>query len=235
MRIENDIIGEVNIPQNALYGINAMKITTFIFAFLFSISLFSQDREIVGSNTNNNTSSSAISSDFKFDYFIIGGSLGLGPIVSTNLVNTGFIGESTLDLMIQLKHHRFGVGLSNTLMGTPENLAVLLFTLGKDNVNLHKGYLMYELTLFKNSPINIGIGAKFGSFTVGNYPDTTKLTMFASAAPVIEVGHPKLFFFIKPEIGYNSYNTGSWKRDLYVCINLGFRFKMEADEENARP
>ncbi len=210
-----------------------MKTVTFILAIFFSVTLFSQGREIVNGNSSSNTnttSTSSSASDIELDYFIIGGSLGLGPIVSTNLVNTGFIGESTIDFMVQMRHHRFGIGLSNTLMGTPENLAVLLFTLGKDNVNLHKGYLMYEWTLLKHSPINIGIGAKLGSFTVGNYPDTTKSTFFASAGPVIELGHPKFFLYVKPEIGYNSYNTGSWKKDVYVCANVGIRIKFDAED-----
>jgi len=91
---------------------------------------------------------------------------------------------------------------------------------------------MYEWTLFKNFPINLGAGAKVGTFTVGNYPDTTKSTFFASAGPVIEVGHPRFFLYVKPEIGYNSYNTGSWKKDLYVCANIGFRWKFKAEDEN---
>ncbi|MBN2777179.1 MAG: hypothetical protein JXR36_06035 [Bacteroidales bacterium] len=209
---------------------------TIILSVLISFSVFGQGREIVNTSANSggttSNSNPVPASDFKLDYFIIGGSLGLGPIISTNLVNSGFIGESTIDLMIQSKHNRFGLGLSNTLMGTPENLAVLLFTLGKDNVNLHKGYFMYEWTLFKNSPINLGFGAKVGAFTVGNFPDTTKSTFFASAGPVIELGHPRFFLYVKPEIGYNSYNTGSWKKDLYVCANVGFRWKFKSEEDN---
>lgn len=219
-----------------------MKTTIILtLAILFSTTIFSQTRETPQGTSNNSTtgtsgaspSSTPSTSDFQIDYFIVGGSLGLGPIVSTNLVNTGFIGESTVDFMIQSKHHRFGFGVSNTLMGTPENLAVLLFTLGKDNVNLHKGYFMYEWTLFKKSPINLGFGAKVGTFTVGNYPDTTKSTFFASAGPVIELGHPRFFLYVKPEIGYNSYNTGSWKKDLYVCANVGFRFKIVAEDQSS--
>jgi hypothetical protein len=116
-------------------------------------------------------------------------------------------------------------------MGTPENLGVLLFTLGKDNVNLHKFYFSYEWTLFKKSPINLGAGMKVGSFTVGNYPDTTKTPFFLSVSPVIELGHPKFYLYIKPEIGYNSYNTRSWKKDIYVVANIGLRWKYKADAE----
>jgi len=100
-------------------------LATTTLALLLSLTIFGQGREIVNtnsgstSNTTTSSSSNAAASDFKLDYFIIGGSLGLGPILSTNLVNSGFIGESTIDLMIQSKHHRFGIGLSNTLMGTP--------------------------------------------------------------------------------------------------------------------
>ncbi len=204
-------------------------------AVLLTINIYSQQsspgKTLSPSNNTNGktTTNTTTTSDFQVDYFIIGGSLGLGPILSTNLVNSGFIGESTFDFMVQSKHNRFGIGMSNTLMGTPENLAVLLFTLGKDNVNLHKFYFCYEWTLFKKSPVNLGAGMKVGGFTVGNYPDTTKTPFFASAGPVIELGHPKFYLYIKPEIGYNSYNTHSWKKDIYVVANIGLRLKCKAD------
>ncbi len=211
------------------------KTLLFTFIFLFSTFLFAQktnDNGGNGSNTPNNSNNN--SSDIEIDHFIIGGSLGLGPILSTNLVNTGFIGESTIDFMVQMRHHRFGLGITNTLMGTPENLATLLFTLGKDNVNLHKGYFIYEWSLFRRSPINVGAGAKLGAFTVGNYPDTTKSTLFISAGPYVELGAPGFLLFVKPEIGYNSYDTGSWKKDLFVIANIGFRWKIMTEEEKKR-
>jgi hypothetical protein len=200
-------------------------------AIFLTINIYSQGKTTEpGKTTENETTPvTAPVSDFQIDYFIIGGSLGLGPILSTNIVNSGFIGESTFDLMIQSRHHRYGIGMSNTLMGTPENLGVLLFSLGKDNVNLHKFYFSYEWTLFKKSPITIGAGMKLGGFTVGNYPDTTKTPFFASVGPVIELGHPKFYLYVKPEIGYNSYNTHSWKKDIYVVANIGLRWKYKAD------
>ncbi len=217
---------------------NLLKTILVLLPFtLFLLPAFGQTRQGGTSSTGSRTgsSSNASKSDVELDYFLVGGSLGLGPIVSTNLINTGFIGEATVDFIAQIKHHRIGFGITNTLMGTPENLGVLLFSLGKDNVNLHKGYLMYEWTLLKNSPINLAFGAKMGAFTVGNYPDTTKTTFFASVAPVIvELGHPKFFLYVKPELGYNSYNTGSWKKDIYVCVNIGLRAKFNADAEKKK-
>jgi hypothetical protein len=214
--------------------------TTFLFsiAVLLTINTFAQGTtpgktvtpsgNTTGTTTTTNTTPA---SDFQIDCFIFGGSLGLGPILSTNLVGSGFIGESTMELMIQSRHHRYGIGMSNTLMGTPENLGVLLFTLGKDNVNLHKYYFTYEWTLFRKSPINLGAGMKFGGFSVGNYPDTTKTPFFASVGPVIELGHPRFYLYVKPEIGYNSYNTRSWKKDIYVVANIGLRWKLMADAD----
>ena len=201
-------------------------------ALLYVSILFAQKTN--DQNGSNSGDSKKSKSDFNIDYFIIGGSLGIGPILSSNLVGSGFIGESTLDFMVQHNHHRYGFGITNSLMGTPENLAVLIFSLGKENVNLHKGYFMYEWTLFKKSPINIGAGTKIGAFTVGNTPDTTKTTFCWSAGPYIELGHPRFFLFIKPEFGYNSYNTGSWKKDIYVIANIGLRWKMMTEEEKKR-
>lgn len=210
------------------------KIIIILIALLYVSVLFGQKINDNSSTKTDDTPKKTTESDFNIDYFIIGGSLGLGPIVSSNLVGSGFIGESTLDFMIQHNHHRYGFGITNTLMGTPENLAVLLFTLGKDNVNLHKGYFIYEWTLFKRSPINIGGGTKVGAFTVGNIPDTTKTTFFWSVGPYVELGSPKFYLYVKPEFGYNSYNIGSWKKDLYVVGNIGLRWKMPTEEEKKR-
>jgi hypothetical protein len=48
---------------------------------------------------------------------------------------------------------------------------------------------------------------------------------------VIEIGHPRFYLYIKPEIGYNSYNTRSWKKDIYVVANIGLRWKLMADAD----
>ena len=115
------------------------------------------------------------------------------------------------------------------------NLGTVIGTLGKSNCNLNKVYFIYEWTLFKRSPINFTAGLKLGSFDVGkseyrtdqeqNNEKVTKSPFFASAGIALEVGHPRFLLYVKPEIGFHSYDTGSWRKDLYVMATVGFRWK----------
>ena len=96
-------------------------------------------------------------------------------------------------------------------------------------------YFIYEWTLFKRSPINFTAGLKIGSFDVGkstyrtdqeNHNEAvTKTPFFASAGIALEVGHPRFLLYIKPEIGFHSYDTGSWRKDIYAMATVGFRWK----------
>lgn len=171
------------------------------------------------------TTSSTTKSDIQLDHFIIGGGISAGGLLSTNLVGTGGLINAEIDFMVQTNHHRYGIGGNKTVMLSLENLGTVLGTWGKDNANLSKAYFIYEWTLFKRSPLNFAAGLKLGSFTAGNYPDTTKTPFFGSVHCVVEVGHPRLFLYVKPELGYNSYNTGSWKKDIYALVTVGLRWK----------
>ncbi len=175
------------------------------------------------------------SSDFTLDHFIIGGGISAGALISTDIISTGGMLNAEFEVMVQFKHHRFGIGGDKTLMLNLRNLGTVIGTLGKSNCNLNKVYFTYEWTLFKRSPINFTAGLKIGSFDVGkseyrteqeeNNEKVTKSPFFAAAAIALEVGHPRFLLYVKPEIGFHSYDTGSWRKDLYVMATVGFRWK----------
>jgi len=170
-------------------------------------------------------------SDFTLDHFIIGGGINAGATVSSNIVGTGAMIGLEFEVMVQFKHHRLGIGGDKELMLTLENLGTVIGTWGKSNCNLNKVYFTYEWTLFKRSPVNFTAGLKIGSFDVG--PSTTKedgtastkTPFFGAVGIAFEVGHPRFLLYIKPELGYNSYDTGSWKKDIYAMATVGFRWK----------
>jgi len=170
-------------------------------------------------------------SDFTLDHFIIGGGINAGATLSSNIVGTGAMIGLEFEVMVQFKHHRLGIGGDKELMLTLENLGTVIGTWGNSNCNLNKVYFTYEWTLFKRSPINFTAGLKIGSFDVGNSEKqrdgtaSTKTPFFGAVGIAFEVGHPRFLLYIKPEIGYNSYDTGSWKKDIYAMATVGFRWK----------
>ena len=192
----------------------------------------------VASNTissDTTTTTSAKSSNFTLDHFIIGGGISAGALISTDIISTGGMLNAEFEVMVQFKHHRLGIGGDKTLMLNLRNLGTVIGTLGKSNCNLNKVYFTYEWTLFKRSPINFTAGLKLGSFDVGKSEyrteqegkdeKVTKSPFFAAAAIALEVGHPRFLLYVKPEIGFHSYDTGSWRKDLYVMATVGFRWK----------
>ncbi|MBQ1731820.1 MAG: hypothetical protein II037_06385, partial [Bacteroidales bacterium] len=174
-------------------------------------------------------------SDVTLDHFIIGGGISAGGLISTDIISTGGMINAEFEVMVQFKHHRLGIGGDKTLMLNLRNLGTVIGTLGKSNCNLNKVYFTYEWTLFKRSPINFTAGFKIGSFDVGkseyrseqeeNNQKATKSPFFAAAAIAVEVGHPRFLLYIKPEIGFHSYDTGSWRKDIYAMATVGFRWK----------
>ena len=182
-------------------------------------------------SSDTTVTTSAKSSDFTLDHFIIGGGINAGGAISTNIIGTGAMLGVEFEVMVQFKHHRIGIGGDKELMLTLENLGTIIGTLGNSNRNLNKYYFTYEWTLFKRSPINFTAGFKIGSFDVGKsqYTDEqkadTKTPFFGAVGIALEVGHPRFLLYIKPEIGYNSYDTGSWKKDIYAMATIGFRWK----------
>lgn len=179
---------------------------------------------------NDSVTTSTAKSDVTLDHFIIGGGLSAGGVLATNLIGSGLILNAEFEVMVQFKHHRFGIGGDKTLMLTPENLGTVLVTLGKSNRNLNKVYMIYEWTLFKRSPINFTAGLKLGSFDVGasDYKTESKSTerapFFGSVGIALEVGHPRFLLYIKPEIGIHSYEK-VWRYDLFAMATIGFRWK----------
>ena len=185
--------------------------------------------------TSDTTVTTAKTSDVTLDHFIIGGGISAGALISTDIISTGGLLNAEFEVMVQFKHHRIGIGGDKTLMLNLRNLGTVIGTLGKSNCNLNKVYFIYEWTLFKRSPINFTAGLKLGSFDVGkseyrtdqeqNNEKVTKSPFFASAGIALEVGHPRFLLYVKPEIGFHSYDTGSWRKDLYVMATVGFRWK----------
>ena len=177
----------------------------------------------------------ASTSNVTLDHFIIGGGISAGALISTDIISTGGILGLEFEAMVQFKHHRLGIGGDKTLMLNLRNLGTVIGTLGKSNCNLNKVYFIYEWTLFKRSPINFTAGFKVGSFDVGkstyrteqeeNNEKATKSPFFASVGLAFEVGHPRFLLYIKPEIGFHSYDTGSWRKDIYAMATVGFRWK----------
>ena len=186
------------------------------------------------SSTNDSTKSSS-TSNVTLDHFIIGGGISAGALISTDIISTGGMLNAEFEVMVQFKHHRLGIGGDKTLMLNLRNLGTVIGTLGKSNCNLNKVYFIYEWTLFKRSPINFTAGLKIGSFEVGkseyrtdqenNNATVTKTPFFASAGIALEVGHPRFLLYVKPEIGFHSYDTGSWRKDIYAMATVGFRWK----------
>jgi len=187
------------------------------------------------STTTTNDTTPTTKSDITLDHFIIGGGISAGALLSTDIISTGALLNAEFEVMVQFKHHRLGIGGDKTLMLNLRNLGTVIGTLGKSNCNLNKVYFTYEWTLFKRSPINFTAGFKFGSFDVGsskyrteqeeNNAKATKSPFFGAVAIAFEVGHPRFLLYVKPEIGYNSYDTGSWRKDIYVMATVGFRWK----------
>ena len=188
-------------------------------------------------NPSNDTivTTTAKSSNFTLDHFIIGGGISAGALISTDIISTGGLLNAEFEVMVQFKHHRMGIGGDKTLMLNLRNLGTVIGTLGKSNCNLNKVYFTYEWTLFKRSPINFTAGLKLGYFDVGKSEyrteqesqgnKATKSPFFAAAGIAFEVGHPRFLLYVKPEIGFHSYDTGSWRKDLYVMATVGFRWK----------
>ena len=186
-------------------------------------------------STTTNDTTTTTKSNVTLDHFIIGGGISAGALISTDIISTGGMLNAEFEVMVQFKHHRLGIGGDKTLMLNLRNLGTVIGTLGKSNCNLNKVYFTYEWTLFKRSPINFTAGFKFGSFDVGKSEyrteqeeaneKVTKSPFFGAVGIAFEVGHPRFLLYIKPEIGYHSYDTGSWRKDLYVMATVGFRWK----------
>ncbi|MBN1184448.1 MAG: hypothetical protein JXB49_19305 [Bacteroidales bacterium] len=184
---------------------------------------------LVSAQENSNTK-------VEFDFIMISGSFGAGGVISTNIVNSGAVIPGSIDFLGQIKHQRYGFGVTHELYLTPENLVKLV--LGESS-NTEKYYFMYEWTVFKNSPVNLGVSTQFGGFYVGNEADiddddSFKNRMFLNGGLIVEAGLPRYFFFVRPALEYKSYGPGSWHKELLATVSVGFRVKLLTEEGKAK-
>ncbi|MDP4266087.1 MAG: hypothetical protein Q8880_01470 [Bacteroidota bacterium] len=196
-----------------------MKRSLFLIILLFTVVLgFSQTTKSSSSNTNIN-----------YDYFIIGGFVGAGGVVSTNIVNSGALFPAGLDFMLQDGHLRYGLGLSSELYLTPENLAKVIFSSNTSNVT--KVYFEVEPMLFKWFIINLGVNMKLGGFWVGKGGDDmnpNETHYFGNVGALVELGPKKFMLFVNPYLEYKSY--GSWHKELIGAVELGLKIRIPSDK-----
>ena len=203
-----------------------MKILSFLIAILFTINIYAQRNDNHQINNNSNSSSSVSSYFENYDDFILSGSFGAGAVVSTNIVNSGAVVPYSIDFLLRYGHQNLGLGLTNEIYLTPENLARLAFG---SSSNTTKIYFQYELNLFKKSYVNIGLSGQIGGFFVGDERDsleTTKSRYFGNLGVIAEVGVHRLTFFARPHLEYKSYDVGSWHKEILLVANVGLRFRV---------
>ena len=195
-----------------------MKYISIILVFLMVTPVFSQDETPVNGGMS---------------AFIFDTGVGAGAVVSSNLVNSGALFSDHMNFLVKVKRHRVGIGFGVDYFLTPENLTRMV--IGQTTANVSKGYIMYDWMVFKWSPVNIGVGAKFGSFA--NNKDSTQVddtAMFSSLGLTAEFGSRKFSVYVRPEIEYKSYGKGSIHKELSTIANVGLRFKFMTKEEKAR-
>jgi hypothetical protein len=177
----------------------------------------------------------------KIESIWIGGSVGGGLALSTNIVNSGAVFPANLELLFQTRHHRCGIGFANELYITPESLTRLAF--GEAPV-VKKLYFGYELFLFRNFPINLGFSSHIGFFGTGGSNSkaaqmkTTSDTasgrggLFGNIGAVLEIGARPFYFFVRPSIEYKSWS--GWHKEIIATGSVGIRLKFLTDYEIQR-
>jgi hypothetical protein len=179
-------------------------------------------------------------SQSKIEEVWVGGSVGGGLALSTNIVGSGAVFPANLELLFQTRHHRCGIGLANELYITPESLYHL--ALGEAPV-VSKLYFSYEAFIFRNFPINLGFSSHVGFFgTSGNHTlsqksgtvDTTTARggMFGNVGAVLELGARPFYFFIRPSIEYKSWS--GFHKEIMATVSLGIRLKFLTQYELER-
>ena len=188
-------------------------------------------------NTQNQTTSNSLS---HIESIWIGGSVGGGLAISTNIIGSGAVFPTNLELLFQTRHHRCGIGFANELYITPESLGHLL--LGEAPV-VKKLYFSYEAFVFRNFPVNIGFSSHIGFFgTSGNHTlsqksgtvDTTTARggMFGNVGVVLEFGARPFYFFIRPSIEYKSWS--GFHKEIMATGSIGIRLKFLTQYEIER-
>ncbi len=203
-----------------------IKLISILIIVFLSTSIFAQrtdDKQI----THESTGSSTTNSSFEdYDDLILSGGFGAGAVVSTNIVNSGAVVPYSFDFLLRYGHQNVGLGLTNEIYLTPENLARLAFG---SSSNTTKVYFQYELNLFKKTYFNIGLSGQFGAFFVGDERDSlesSKSRYFGNVGVITEIGTKKVTLFVRPHLEYKSYDIGSWHKEILLVANVGLRFKI---------
>jgi hypothetical protein len=170
-----------------------------------------------------------------YDYIWLNGGVGAAGVVSTNIINSGAILPAYMEILVQQKRRRIGIGVAHELYLTPENLGKLM--LGNSS-NTEKVYLTWEYMLIPNFFINIGACAQFGGFLVGNdikkandenNKDIPNYNYFGNVGLLAEIGIKPVFIFVKPYLEYKSYT--SFHKEIIAGATLGIKFKLNGDKK----
>lgn len=176
--------------------------------------------------------------NLKYEFIWINFGMGGGAVLSTNIINSGAVMPFYMDIYLQNRRNRFGVGIAHELYLTPQNL-FRLFT--GNSSNTEKIYFTYEWMVLPNFPVNIGACAQFGGFLVGNEikeantSDSVKVTdynMFGNIGLVAEVGIRPFFIFVKPYLEFKNY--GNFHKEILGVVSFGVKFKFMSEEEKKR-
>jgi len=164
--------------------------------------------------------------------FIIAGGIGAGAVGSTNIINSGAVLPSSMDLLFQKKRVQIGFGFGSELYITPESLGRLV--LGQ-NPGAKKFYFMYEWRVLPYFPVNIGWSSQLGLSSFGGdiqTGDGARGGLFANTGVVAEIGTPGFALFVRPYIEYKSYS--GFNKEFMAAAQVGLRFKILTDQEKAR-
>ena len=208
------------------------KLSILIFIFAISINLnFAQKTgaENTPSSSNSNASKSTENTP-QFDEIIISAGVGAGVVLSTNIINSGALLPASIDIMLRYSRNRIGLGVTNELYLTPENLGKMLFG---ESSNLKKLYFIHEITIFKRSFINLGLSTQIGWFYVGEERtdlESDKSRYFANIGPLLEFGTYKWQIFIKPTLEYKSYDIDAWHKEIIGQAMIGLRYKIPTEQ-----
>lgn len=175
------------------------------------------------------TSSTTTSKPSEIEAVWLGGSLGAGAVVSTNIINSGALLPFNAELTFQKKHTRMGIGIANEIYLTPEALG--RFILG-EGIGVKKFHFIYEVYVFRHFPINLGFSSHMGFFGAGNDSTNSRGGIFLNMGPVLEVGIRPVYLFVRPSIEYK--NWGVLHHELIATGSIGLRFKFLTEYEIQR-
>lgn len=158
----------------------------------------------------------------------ISGGLGAGGVVSTNVINSGALFFSNLELAFQKRHHRLGLGFGNELNISAEALA--RWAMG-EGIGQKKLYFIYEAYVFRNFPINLGFSSHLGFFAAGN-ESSNRGGAFGNVGATLELGARPVYFFVRPCLEYKSWS--GFHKEIAATATVGLKLKFLTDYEIQR-